>query len=185
MASRSMAAPASRAPIFGGNSRFDATPTAAPTSVSLMRSHAAESVLNDPTPSTSMALMGTSMRLAPMRSACPMTIDKAIRMARLHQVRSTKVAKVAASDTPTTTLSTRSRPLARRLTGVSCTTSSAVSGASSGVLSGKISLATTNAATAAAVSRRAQPRADHPPRRNLSTGEVTRRWTTPHSDCMA
>ena len=141
--SPSIALPASCAPTFGGTRRFETTPTAAPTRVSLTRCQAAESAASDPTPSTSIALIGTSTRFAPIRSTWPIRIDTAIMIARLHQVRSTKVANSAATDTPVTTLSTRSAPLASRLTGVSCTTSRAVSGASSGSVCGKRACAAT------------------------------------------
>ena len=85
-----------------------------------------------------MALIGTSIRFAPSLSTWPTRIDTAITIARLHHVSSTKVANVAATATPATTLRTRSTPLASRLTGVSCTTSRAVRGASSGSVCGKM-----------------------------------------------
>src|SRR5215212_1560434 len=63
-----------------------------------------------PTPSTSIALIGTSIRYGPSRSSWPTTIDAATRMNRLHQFRPTMETNPTASTTPATTLSTRCRP---------------------------------------------------------------------------
>ena len=119
-----------------------ATPTAAPTSVTVIRSHPADSASSEPTPSTSIALIATSMRLDRSRRAVPISSDVRISTPRLHQVRGTTVEKTTARVTPETTATTRSRPAASRLTGVTCTTSRAVRGASSGCVPAKITEAT-------------------------------------------
>jgi hypothetical protein len=142
-ASPSMARPASALAILGGNSRFTAMPTAAPTSVSAMRCHAADSALSEPTPSTSMPLIATSMRFERSRRTWPMVIETRMSRPRLHHSSGKMYANATATDTPATTATTRSRPLARRETGVTWTTSIAVSGASSGSVPGKNSVATT------------------------------------------
>ena len=85
-----------------------------------------------PTPSTSIALIGTSIRYGPSRSSWPTTIDAATRMNRLHQCRPTTETNPTASTTPATTLSTRCRPWVSVLAAVAWTTSIAVSAASSG-----------------------------------------------------
>ncbi len=118
-------------------------PTAAPTSVTVSRCHAASSAPRVPTPRTSIALIATSMRFDRSLSAWPIVSDTNSRTARLHQCRGTTTENATASDTPATTATTRSRPLASRLTGVTWTTSIAVSGASSGWVPGKIRRATT------------------------------------------
>ena len=91
--------------IAGGNSKFTATPTAAPIRVSTIRSDAGPSA--PPTPSTSMALIGTSTRCGPNRRIWPIMIEAATRMPRLHQVISTNEENQTASMTPATTLTTR------------------------------------------------------------------------------
>ena len=83
-ASPSMARPASAVATFGGNSRFAATPTAAPTSVSAMRCQAADSAPSEPTPSTSMPLIATSIRFARRRSTWPIVMETRMSRPRLH-----------------------------------------------------------------------------------------------------
>ena len=83
-ASPSMARAASALAILGGNSRFAAMPTAAPTSVSAIRCQAADSALSEPTPSTSMPLIATSMRFARRRSTWPIAMETKISRPRLH-----------------------------------------------------------------------------------------------------
>jgi hypothetical protein len=100
-------------------------------STSLLLAAASAPAVN-PTPSTSIALIGTSMRLGPSRSSWPTTMAAATRTPRLHQVRPTTKAKPVAIATPASTASTRSTPLNRVLVAVACTTSSAVSAATSG-----------------------------------------------------
>ena len=138
-----MARPASALATLGGNSRFAAIPTAAPTRVSAMRCQAADSALNEPTPSTSMPLIATSMRFERSRSTWPMVMETRMSRPRLHHSSGTTAANPTATATPATTATTRSSPLASRETGVTCTTSIAVSGASSGSVPGKKSVATT------------------------------------------
>ena len=137
-----MARPASALATLGGNSRFAAMPTAAPTSVTARRCQAADSAPT-PTPSTSIPLIATSTRFERSRSTWPIVMATRMSMPRLHHSSGTTAAKTTATETPATTASTRSRPLARRETGVTWTTSIAVSGASSGCEPGKISVATT------------------------------------------
>ena len=92
-----------------GTATLTSTPTAAPMSVSTTRlSAAASAPAVNPTPSTSIALIGTSMRLGPSRSSWPTTMAAATRMPRLHQVRPTTKAKPVAIATPASTASTRS-----------------------------------------------------------------------------
>ena len=80
-ASRCTACPAYRLRTAGGNATLTSTPTAAPMSVSTSRfSAAASAPAVNPTPSTSIALIGTSMRFGPSRSSWPTTIAAAIRM---------------------------------------------------------------------------------------------------------
>jgi hypothetical protein len=67
---------------------------------------------DQPTPSTSIALIGTSTRFGPRRSTWPTMMDAATRAPRLHQVRPTSDTNSTASATPATTLSTRSIPAA-------------------------------------------------------------------------
>ena len=105
-------------------------PTAAPSSVSSTRPRAYRWA--PPTASTSMAVMGTSSSCGPKRSSRPATRLAATTRPRLHQVSPTKLAKTAATSTPATTLTTRSRPEASVSCMVSWTTSRAVSGASTG-----------------------------------------------------
>ena len=138
-ANPSIARPASALGTLGGNSRFAAMPTAAPTSVSAIRCHAANPAESEPTPRTSMPLMATSMRFERSRSAWPIVIETKMRRARLHHSRGTTALNATATDTPATTATTRSRPLASRDTGVTCTTSIAVRGASSGWVPGNSS----------------------------------------------
>ena len=107
-----MALAASVLAILGGNSRLAATPTAAPTKVSAIRCHAADSALKAPTPSTSMALIATSSRLAPRRSAWPIAMEMKISRPRLHHSSGTMTANATARATPATTATTLSRPLA-------------------------------------------------------------------------
>ncbi len=83
------------------------------------------------------------MRFERSRSACPIVSETKIRTPRLHHSSGTTVANATASETPTTTATTRSSPLASSDTGVTCTTSIAVSGASRGCVPGKRSVATT------------------------------------------
>ncbi len=137
-----MALAAEAVATLGGKSRFVATPTAAPTSVSTIRSQAADPAPSAPTPSTSIALIGTSMRLSRRRNACPTAIETKISRPRLHHSSGTTEAKNTARATPVTTATTRSRPLARSETGVTCTTSIAVNDATSGWVSGKSSFPT-------------------------------------------
>ena len=126
---------------------------AAPTSVSAMRSQAAEPVPSAPTPSTSIPLIATSTRLALSRSACPRVIATKMSRPRLHQRSGTTEPNATARVTPETTAMTRSRPLDSSETGVTWTTSIAVSGASSGSVSGNSSRPTTKLAVAATVTR--------------------------------
>ena len=88
-----MALAAEAVATLGGKSRFVATPTAAPTSVSTIRSQAADPAPSAPTPSTSIALIGTSMRLSRRRNACPTAIETKIRRPRLHHSSGTTEAK--------------------------------------------------------------------------------------------
>ena len=103
-----------------------------------------------------MALIATSTRLDRSRRNWPIVIEIKMSTPRLHHSSGTTAAKPAASATPATTATTRSRPLARRDSGVTCTTSIAVSGASSGSVPGKSRDAATYADVAATVIR-----ADH------------------------
>ena len=141
-------------------------PTAAPISVSLIRSVAAASA--PPTASTSIALIGTSSMCGPSRSSCPSRIDTAISAPRLHQDSPTMLEKPTASSTPAVTLATRCTPLVTMSFSVISTTSSAVSGARIGTVSGNSTCATTKAATAAPVSRRARPMDARPRSRSLT-----------------
>ena len=118
-------------------------PTAAPTSVSAMRCQAAASAPSEPTPSTSMPLIATSTRFERRCSAWPIVMETRMSRPRLHHSRGTTAAKATATETPATTATTRSMPLASSETGVTCTTSMEVSGASSGCVPGKNSVATT------------------------------------------
>ena len=138
-----MARPASPLGTLGGKISVAKMPTAAPTSVSAIRCQAAASAPIAPTPRTSIALIATSTRLERSRRYWPMVIETRMRRPRLHHSSGTTAANPTASTTPATTAMTRSRPLASRDSGVTCTTSIAVSGASSGWLPGKISDATT------------------------------------------
>ena len=90
-----------------------------------------------------MALIATSTRLERRRRNWPMVMEIRMSTPRLHHSSGTTAANPTANTTPATTAMTRSRPLASRDSGVTCTTSIAVSGASSGWLPGKISDATT------------------------------------------
>ncbi len=118
-------------------------PTAAPTSVSAMRCQAAGSAPREPTPSTSMPLIATSMRFERRRSAWPIVMETKMSRPRLHHSSGTTAANATARETPVTTATTRSRPLARSETGVTCTTSIAVRGASNGCVPGNNSVPTT------------------------------------------
>ena len=142
-ASPSMARPASALATFGGKSRLTAIPTAAPTSVSAIRCPAAGCAAREPTPSTSIPLIATSMRFERSRSTWPIVMDTKMSTPRLHHSNGTISAKTTASETPMTTATTRSKPLASSETGVTCTTSIPVSGASRGRALGKSSVATT------------------------------------------
>jgi hypothetical protein len=132
-----MARPASALATLGGKSRFAAMPTTAPTRVSAMRCEAAGSAPSEPTPSTSIPLMATSIRFERRCSTWPMVMETKISRPRLHHSRGTTEENATARETPVTTATTRSRPLASSETGVTCTTSIAVSGASSGRVPGK------------------------------------------------
>ena len=120
-----------------------AIPTAAPTSVVVIRCHPADSAPSEPTPSTSIALIATSIWFDFSRNACPVMMDRAISTPRLHQARGTTVENPTARETPAMTLRIRSRPLASTPSGVTWTTRSAVSGASRGRVPGKMTEATT------------------------------------------
>ena len=100
-----------------------------------MRSVAAASA--PPTASTSIALIGTSIRCGPSRSSWPTRIETATRTPRLHQVRPTRLENPTASSTPAVTLATRCTPLVTMSLSVTSTTSSAVSGARIGTVFGK------------------------------------------------
>ena len=160
----STAAPASRLRSGGGSRTLVSTPTPAPTSVSATRDAAAACA--PLTPSTSIALIGTSSRCSPRRSSWPMTRAAAITAPRLHHVRPTTSESRTATRTPATTLSTRFSPVVRVENNVACTTSSAVSGPVSGWVCGNSASATTYAATAARVSRPARVRTARPRRRH-------------------
>ena len=78
-------------------------PTAAPTRVTVNRCDAADSAPSAPTPSTSMALIATSMRFARSRSTWPRVIETKMSRPRLHHSSGTTRAKPTASATPATT----------------------------------------------------------------------------------
>jgi hypothetical protein len=90
-----------------------------------------------------MPLIATSIRFERRRSTCPIVMEMKISRPRLHHCSGTTVAKATARETPVTTATTRSMPLASSETGVTCTTSIAVSGASSGCVPGKNSVPAT------------------------------------------
>jgi hypothetical protein len=117
-------------------------PTTAPTIVSPTRLSAADPAPPKPTPSTSIALIGTSMTFGPSLSSWPSMIETAMSSARLHHVTPVTDANRTARSTPATTLTTRSIPLVSVLNRVTWTTSSAVSGASSGSVCGENERAT-------------------------------------------
>jgi hypothetical protein len=88
------------------------TPTAAPIKVSRARPTPVTSApAVQPTPSTSIALIGTSTRCGPSRRICPTMIEAATSAPRLHQVSPTNDTNSMASATPDTMLSTRCAPL--------------------------------------------------------------------------
>ena len=118
-----------------------ATPTAAPMSVSMIRSLA--TVSSPPTARTSIALIGTSTRWGPSLSSWPTRMDTATRMPRLHQLIPTSEENPTASRTPETTLTTRCTPLVTMSKSVTSTTSNAVSAAITGTVSSRNSPATT------------------------------------------
>ena len=98
-----MARAASALATLGGTSRLVAMPTAAPTSVSAIRSQAAASAPSDPTPSTSIPLIATSIRLSRSRSTWPAMIATKMSSPRLHHSSGTTAANPTARKTPVTT----------------------------------------------------------------------------------
>ena len=123
-----------------------------------------------PTPSTSIALIGTSTRCGPSLNSWPTTMDAATRPARLHQVNPTAATTSTARATPATTLATRWTPLSRVLVRVACTTRSAVRAAMIGGGScSPTSWAMRKAATVAPVIRPARKAADRPRVRTRSS----------------
>ena len=59
-----------------------------------------------------MPLIATSMRFERSRSACPIVMETRMSRPRLHHSSGTTAANTTARETPETTATTRSRPLA-------------------------------------------------------------------------
>lgn len=105
----SMDAPALPTHTGGANRTLSSRPTPAPMRVSSTRSHAC--TVNWLTPSTSIALMATSLTNSSTRTNCPMTSAARMISPRLHHVSPTSTLNPTAISTPTTTEFTRRMPV--------------------------------------------------------------------------